>query len=961
MKGGKATVVEPTKRKIRVQEEDWEASGDDGSLQKSQTLESDSYHLDPQTDFLKATAQAARVTFHTHNDIPGLEEAYAKFKRMYPKFQIAERVEELRLGEYNHLEQSRKVCLDYCGFGLFSYHQQLHEWESSSFGLSQISVNSLSSHALGADQGSIEKNLRKRIMEYLSIPSSDYTMVFTVSRGSAFKLLAESYPFHQNRRLVTVYDYESQSVNWMADVAKNKGAKLRRACFKWPSMRLCCSELKRELRHKRNKRKDSAVGLFVFPVQSRVTGAKYSYQWMSMAQQNGWHVLLDAGALGPKDMDSLGISLFRPDFIITSFYKVFGRDPTGFGCLFIKNSVMDSLENHGGAPAVGLVRIVPPSPPSYLSDSADERDSKCAGDDADDDKKEIVPKFHRGSDHLPAFSGTFSSLQVRDVFESEMDSSFRDEVSEDIETGSVGEVMQSPICSEDENENMLCIDLGQSPFGSEHFRSSPFRKVNPPKSTHKHLPPRSPKSPFYGQANQNSTVISSDPPMSSASPVLALSKSGSGRQNLVAEVFGSPSDEAEAKHTLQNQTTNGKSHKSEYFDPGEKQETPQMNMTSVSRGSNGGVNLISEDEVGSSERIDSRRFAKQSKLSLIVENAEGERDDSTPRRGELPLTDAFGSTCGEITICDEDTKKLVPSAKEITSIANGSLVNGHAELGNHTEVGNNPEHAMFGSPQLCNTKENALRRETEGDFRLLGRREAGRILCLDDMDSYSIGSISRRASFSGEEYGAAHDQDEEGVSDAELVEEQGWTEREPRICCKHLDHVDSLGLNKTTLRLRYLINWLVTSLLQLRHHGPDGGAALVRIYGPKIRYDRGSTLAFNLYNCDGVLVSPEIVQRLADKSNIALGLGFLSHLCLIENNAELQEALDSASNSLCKSIVIGRCEGKKVSVQVEVVTASLGFLSNFEDVYRMWEFVAKFLDAGFSEANECIAQSGPSK
>jgi len=958
VKGGKANVVEPTKRTIRVQEEEGEASGDDGSLYKSQTPESDSYHLDPQTDFLKASAQAARVTFNAHSDIPGLEEAYAKFKRMYPKFQIAERVEELRFDKYNHLEQSRKVCLDYCGFGLFSYHQQLHEWESSSFGLSQISVNSLSSHALGADQGSIEKDLRKRIMEYLSIPTSEYTMVFTVSRGSAFKLLAESYPFHQNRRLVTVYDYESQSVNWMAEGAKNKGAKLRRACFKWPSMRLCCSELKRELRHKRIKRKDSAVGLFVFPVQSRVTGAKYSYQWMSMAQQNGWHVLLDAGALGPKDMDSLGISLFRPDFIITSFYKVFGRDPTGFGCLFIKNSVMNSLENQGGAPAVGLVRIVPPSPPSYLSDSADERDSKCAKDDVDGDNEEIVPKFRRGSD-LPAFSGTFSSLQVRDVFESEMDSSFRDEVSEDIENGSIGEVMQSPICSEDENENLLCIDLGQSPLASEHFRGSPFRKVNPPKSTHKHLPPRSPKSPFYGQVNQDSSVISSDPPVSSVSPVLALSKSGSGRPNLVTEASGSPSNEAEANHTLQDQITDGKSHKFEHLDPGERQETPQMNVTSILRGSNGGFNLISEDEVGSSGRIDSWRFSKQSKLSLILENAEGERGDFTPRRGELPLTDVFQSTSGEITICNEDTKKLAPSAKEIISIANGSLVNGSAKIGNHSEVGNKLEHAMYVSPQVSKTKENAIRRETEGDFRLLGRREAGRILCLDDIDS--IGSMSRRVSFSGEEYGGAHDQDEEGMSDAELAEEQEWTEREPRICCKHLDHVDSMGLNKSTLRLRYLINWLVTSLLQLRHHGPDGGVALVRIYGPKIRYDRGSALAFNLYNCKGVLVSPEIVQRLADKNNIALGLGFLSHLCLIENHAELQEALESDSNSLCKSIAIGRCEGKKVSVQVEVVTASLGFLSNFEDVYRMWEFVSKFLDAGYSESNECISQSGPSK
>ncbi|KAK0578478.1 hypothetical protein LWI29_011079 [Acer saccharum] len=100
---------------------------------------------------------------------------------------------------------------------------------------------------------------------------------------------------------------------------------------------------RKKISNKKRRRKDYAVGLFVFPVQPRVIGVKYSYQWMALAQQNNWHVLLDARVLGPKDMDSLGLSLFRLDFIITSFYRVFGYDPTGFECLLIKKSVMGSL------------------------------------------------------------------------------------------------------------------------------------------------------------------------------------------------------------------------------------------------------------------------------------------------------------------------------------------------------------------------------------------------------------------------------------------------------------------------------------------------------------------------------------------------------------------------------------------------------------------------------------------
>lgn len=51
----------------------------------------------------------------------------------------------------------------------------------------------------------------------------------------------------------------------------------------------------------------------MYYVQFGVTGAKYVFVSVDgVAQQNNWHVLLDAGALGLNDMDSLGLSLFSP-------------------------------------------------------------------------------------------------------------------------------------------------------------------------------------------------------------------------------------------------------------------------------------------------------------------------------------------------------------------------------------------------------------------------------------------------------------------------------------------------------------------------------------------------------------------------------------------------------------------------------------------------------------------------
>ncbi|GAB4848922.1 hypothetical protein Ancab_003734 [Ancistrocladus abbreviatus] len=83
------------------------------------------------------------------------------------EYQYLERLDQLRSDEYGHL-----------------------------FGLSEIIAN-LSKHALygGAEEGTVEHDIKTRIMDHLTIPENEYGIVVTVGRGSAFKLLAKSYPF----------------------------------------------------------------------------------------------------------------------------------------------------------------------------------------------------------------------------------------------------------------------------------------------------------------------------------------------------------------------------------------------------------------------------------------------------------------------------------------------------------------------------------------------------------------------------------------------------------------------------------------------------------------------------------------------------------------------------------------------------------------------------------------------
>ncbi|CAJ1952608.1 unnamed protein product [Sphenostylis stenocarpa] len=569
--------------------------------------------------------------FTNHESLPSFHESFNEFTKVYPQYSETEQVDHVRAKDYFHLSLSNQTCLDYIGIGLFSYSQLQHHDTSKdqvpSSSIPQIpqpqpnyysgipfftissktgSLKTLLLH--GGQDSEFEAAMRKRIMNFLNISENDYFMVFTANRTSAFKLVADSYQFQTSRRLMTVYDYESEAAEAIISSSEKRGARAMSAEFSWPRLRIQTKKLRKMIESRRKKKKRK--GLFVFPLNSRVTGARYPYLWMSIAQENGWHVLVDACALGPKDMDCFGLSLFQPDFLICSFYKVFGENPSGFGCLFIKKSAISSLES---SPSAGIVNLVPEKQPHPSWDDS------------------------YGIDLEPKYKPT-------------------------------------PTCPNEEK---------------------PF------------------------------------PPSSFSGPL-------------------------------------------------------------------------------------------QTKQSEIVE--EGEPTDSKLKAPH----------CSEIEEIQEPVKTLKKSN----------------------------------------------------------------------------------------------------------VQESG-------IQCRCLDQVDSLGLVLITNRSRYLINWLVSSMLKLMHPNTQE-VPLVKIYGPKVKFDRGPALAFNIFDWKGERVEPALVQKLADRSNISISYAFLHHIWFadkytVEKGKVLQTKVVGGQG------VVTTTNKNKDRVGITVITAALGFLANFEDVYKLWAFVARFLDADFVE------------
>lgn len=540
------------------------------------------------SNFVKTTTSSVfpSTQFTNPESLPPLPHALSNFSQAYPHYSDTQQADDIRHRHYPHL--SRHVCLDYTGFTLFSHSQS-----QPSFTVSYKSASLTSQVQYGNPGPGIESAIRSRIMSFLNLSREDYAVLLTANRTSAFKLLAEAYPFRTNKRLLTVYDYESQTVSAVAESAHKRGAKVMPAEFSWPGLRIRSARLKRALEGKKKKKKRK--GLFVFPLQSRMTGARYPYLWMRMAHDNGWDVVLDACALGPKDLDTLGLSLIQPDFLVCSFFRVFGEDPSGFAALLIKKSSGSVLETSMVARSIGVVSIVPPT----------------------DD-----------------FSGTFSDVDTASSF------------------------------------------------------SGPLKKNTP-----------------------------------------------------VAGDIGLPS-------------------------------------TSTSH------------------------------------------------------------PCASSSMAEESELERTTAASEIVEL-----------------------------------------------------------------------------------------------------------ETAVEIECMGLDHADSLGLLMISSRLRYITNWLVMALAKLRHPNSENGHPLVRIYGPRIKFERGPAIAFNVFDWKGEKVEPALVQKLADRSNISLSCGFLRNIWFSDKHAEERDGV-LERRRICPAGDKGKGE---IDVGISVVNASIGFLANFEDAYKLWSFVARFLDADFVE------------
>ncbi|GAB3211270.1 aminotransferase class V-fold PLP-dependent enzyme [Marinactinospora endophytica] len=308
-------------------------------------------HLLPELRRLRAPEPRPRP--RPGNAVPGR----LAFLSAHPEYGLTARLDELRAEEYAHLDADGHVYLDYAGAGLPTRAQSVRHAER----LRAVRVGSV---GLGASRSHADliEQARSAVLRHFGASPEEYTVVFTAGATEACRLVGECYRFGPGGRFVHLLDGH-QAVNGIRGFARAKGAEVRTVGLAGPELRgdeaRLRALLERPAARPRLRRAHGGAGggagLFAYPAQSNFTGVRHPLEWVGLARERGFDVLLDAAA--SVSSRRLDLGAVAPDFVAVSWYKVFGP-PAGLGSLVARRAALARLER----PLAGVCEEDVPGP-----------------------------------------------------------------------------------------------------------------------------------------------------------------------------------------------------------------------------------------------------------------------------------------------------------------------------------------------------------------------------------------------------------------------------------------------------------------------------------------------------------------------------------------------------------------------------------------------------------------------
>ncbi len=254
------------------------------------------------------------------------------FTQAYPSYAATRALDDLRQSDYPLLDRLGYVYLDYTAGNLTPLSLlERHE----TFLRDHVLGNPHSTNPVSALTTALADRARQSVLDFFGASRDEYVVIFTANATQALKLVGEAYPFSDNGEYLLTFDNHN-SVNGIREFARAKGCRTTYVPIVLPDMRVNDAELASLL----ERRSTGAPRLFAYPVQSNFSGVQHPLDWIPLAQERGWDVLVDAAAFTPTNR--LDLAKWQPDFVSQSFYKIFGY-PTGVGCLIARKTALARL------------------------------------------------------------------------------------------------------------------------------------------------------------------------------------------------------------------------------------------------------------------------------------------------------------------------------------------------------------------------------------------------------------------------------------------------------------------------------------------------------------------------------------------------------------------------------------------------------------------------------------------
>ena len=191
----------------------------------------------------------------------------------------------MRASEYDYLDRDGHVYLDYTGSGLAS-RSQLRAHHDRLTG--QLFGNPHSENPPSKASTELVEDTRRAVLAYLHASAEEYAVVFTPNATGACRLVGEAYPFQPGSQLLLTADNHN-SVNGLREFARVQQAHISPIPVRAPDLRIDETALLDAIRAGRSRH----PRLLAYSAQSNFSGVQHPLNWLDMAHEYGYDVVLD--------------------------------------------------------------------------------------------------------------------------------------------------------------------------------------------------------------------------------------------------------------------------------------------------------------------------------------------------------------------------------------------------------------------------------------------------------------------------------------------------------------------------------------------------------------------------------------------------------------------------------------------------------------------------------------------